>query len=116
IVGVLLTQTRTGFLALWLTGSVFSWRVSRRMFQLFAGATLVFVFAMVLVGGFRLSPGSLRSELARRVTLTDAAFQAEDGPLGVLIGPEPGKGAVSMVEVDSPGGRASHRELNANMH
>ena len=116
IVGVVLTQTRTGFLALWLTGSVFSWRVSRRMFQLFAGATLAFVLAMVMVGGFRLSPESLRSEWGRRVAVTDAAFHGEDGPLGFLIGPEPGKGAVSMIEVEAPAGGAPHLEKNANMH
>jgi hypothetical protein len=116
IVGVLLTQTRTGFLALWLTGSVFAWRVSRRMFQLFAGATLAFVLAMILVGGFRLSPASVRTEWLRRVAVTDAAFHAEEGPLGLLIGPAPGKGAVSLIEVEAPAGGAPHLEQNANMH
>ena len=55
VMGVLLTQTRTGLLALWVTGSVFAWRVSRRMFRVFAGATLAFVALMVFVGALRLS-------------------------------------------------------------
>jgi lipopolysaccharide/colanic/teichoic acid biosynthesis glycosyltransferase len=116
IVGVLLTQTRTGFLALWLTGSVFSWRVSRRMFHVFAGATLAFVLAMTTVGGLRLSPASLSAEWARRVSLTNAAIIADfSAPLRVLVGPEPGKGAVSLVDVEERA-RGHHLERNANMH
>jgi hypothetical protein len=50
------------------------------------------------------------------MSLTSAAISAEAGsPLGVLVGPEPGKGAVSLVEVDGRGAR--HRVLpSANMH
>jgi lipopolysaccharide/colanic/teichoic acid biosynthesis glycosyltransferase len=116
VVGVLLTQTRTAFLALWVTGSVFSWRVSRRMFQLFAGVTLAFVAMMVLVGGLRLSPAALSSELGRRLLVTDAAITAEDSPLMLLVGPEPGKGAVSVVEVEKHAGGPPQLEYNANMH
>ena len=36
VVAVLLTQTRLSLLALWLTGAVFAWRVSRRAFRLVA--------------------------------------------------------------------------------
>src|SRR5262245_30086835 len=61
VIGILLTQTRTGFIALWLTGSVFCWRVSRRTFRLFAGVSLAFVIAMGIVGGLRLSPDDLRT-------------------------------------------------------
>ena len=116
VVGVLLTQTRIGLLALWITGSVFSWRVSRRMFQVFAGATLVFALLMVCVGGLRLSPDAISAEWGRRVSLTTAAVSSEvKDPLGVLFGPEPGKGAVSLVEVDQSG--PHHRLVrNANMH
>jgi hypothetical protein len=116
VVGVLLTQTRIGLLALWITGSMFAWRVSRRMFQVFAGATLVFAVLMAAVGGLRLSPHAISAEWGRRVSLTSAAISAEaTSPLGVLFGPEPGKGAVSLVEVDQSGPR--HRVLrNANMH
>ncbi|HJQ85747.1 MAG TPA: sugar transferase [Candidatus Binatia bacterium] len=115
VVGVLLTQTRAGLLALWITGSVFSWRVSRAMFRLFAGATLVFVVAMVFVGGLRLSPAALGTEWSRRLSLTNAAVTSEaQAPLALLFGPEPGKGAVSLVEVDRDG---RHRVVrNANMH
>src|SRR5262245_4001582 len=40
LVAVLLTQTRLSLLALWLTGAVFAWRVSRRAFRLVLGAAL----------------------------------------------------------------------------
>jgi hypothetical protein len=117
IVGVLLTQTRAGFLALWVTGSVFAWRVSRRMFQVFAGTTLAFVLLMVTVGGLRLSPRSLSAEWTRRMSLTSAAISADAStPLRVLVGPEPGKGAVSMVEVDGDAAGGHHLVRNANMH
>jgi lipopolysaccharide/colanic/teichoic acid biosynthesis glycosyltransferase len=117
IVGVLLTQTRTGLLALWVTGSVFAWRISRRTFHVFAGATLAFVVAMVFVGGLRLSPAALSTEWARRVSLTSATFSTDAGsPLGMLLGPAPGKGAISMVEVEAEGGGHPHLMRNDNMH
>jgi hypothetical protein len=114
IVGVVLTQTRTGLLALLVTGSVFCWRVSRRTFRGFAGATLAFVAAMVVVGGLRLSPGSLSAEFGRRLTVTSAAIATDPSPIDLLFGPEPGKGPVSVVEVGTPEGY--RRERNANMH
>ncbi|HLY36748.1 MAG TPA: sugar transferase [Candidatus Binatia bacterium] len=115
IVGIVLTQTRTGLVALWLTGSIFAWRVSRPMFRLFAGASLVFLMMMVWMGGLRLSPGSIREEWERRASVTRAAVESEAAaPLGVLLGPEPGKGAISLVEENAGG---HHRVLrNANMH
>jgi len=115
IVGVLLTQTRMGFVALWITGSIFCWRVSRRVFYGFAGVTFAFVVAMVVMGALRLSPSALSAEFERRVALGDAVIAANQlTPLDILVGPEPGKGAVSVVEVESGG--HSHRELNENMH
>jgi len=116
IVGVLLTQTRTGLIALWLTGSVFAWRVSRRMFQGFAGVTLVFAMLMAWTGGLRLSPNAISAEWARRVSVTNAAISSESGaPLAVLLGPEPGKGAVSLVGIENGG--EHHRVVrSANMH
>jgi lipopolysaccharide/colanic/teichoic acid biosynthesis glycosyltransferase len=117
VVGVLLTQTRTGFLALWVTGSVFAWRVSRRMFHVFAGTTLAFVVLMVTVGGFRLSPRAVSAEWTRRMSLTSAAISADvSTPLRVLVGPEPGKGAVSLVDVEDDAARGHHLVRNANMH
>src|SRR4029077_8006751 len=77
IVGIVLTQTRTGLIALWITGSIFAWRVSRPMFRLFAGATLVFLMMMVWMGGLRLSPGSIRDEWERRASVTRAAISSE---------------------------------------
>jgi len=119
VMGVLLTQTRTGLLALWVTGSVFAWRVSRRMCRVFAGATLAFVGMMVFVGALRLSPAALSAEWTRRVTFTSAAVSADTStPLGVLLGPEPGKGAVSRIEVDRDreGPARPHLVRNENMH
>ena len=116
IMGVLLTQTRMGLVALWLTGSVFSWRISRRVFRLFTVATLTFLVGMVLVGGLRLSPASVGSEWARRVMLVDAAVTDETTPLGLLAGQQPGKGAVSMVQVGGEAGQARASHEAANMH
>ena len=116
IVGVLLTQTRTGLLALWVTGSVFAWRVSQRMFRLFGGVTLLFILMMVLMGGMRFSPSAVREEFGRRLALTTSALSAERGPVGLLFGAEPGKGAVSMVSVPDMGPAHHHQERNDNMH
>jgi lipopolysaccharide/colanic/teichoic acid biosynthesis glycosyltransferase len=116
ILGVLLTQTRTGLVALWLTGSVFFWRISRRVFHLFSAAALVFVAGMIGVGGFRLSPASLAEELGRRVAVVDAAVSSEPTPLAFLIGPEPGKGAVTLVDVGTATGTERHLAEAANMH
>jgi len=69
---------------------------------------------MVFVGGMRLSPAALSNELGKRMSVTAATFTSDiTTPLGVLVGPEPGKGARSVVEVDG----VHHRVLrNANMH
>jgi len=116
ILGVLLTQTRAGLVALALTGSVFCWRVSRRMFGVFVGVSVLFVVTMVLMGGLRLSPRALQAELSRRVSVTDAVFAGEAGPVDLLFGGEPGKGAVSVVAVETPGDPTARRQVNANMH
>ena len=118
VVGILLTQTRTGLLALWITGSVFAWRVSRRAFEAFAGVTLVAAVVVAFLGGLRLSPSAVSSEWARRVQVTGAAISAEEdtSPLRLLVGPQPGKGALSLVEVDTDGGTRHRVLVNANMH
>jgi len=115
IVCVLLTQTRVGLLALWLTGSVFCWRVSRRTFQIFAGATLVFALVMGAFGALRLGPEALRSEFARRARVTAGVFSEVDSPLDLLVGPDPGKGAHAVVEVETPG-HGHYRTNSENMH
>jgi lipopolysaccharide/colanic/teichoic acid biosynthesis glycosyltransferase/O-antigen ligase len=116
LVAVLLTQTRLSLLALWLTGAVFAWRVSRRAFRLVIGAALALVGALVLAGALRLSPADIASEFARRVDVTTATLDEETTSLRGLIGIEPGKGAVSMVEVGrGPEGGAA-RAHNENMH
>ncbi len=116
IVCVLLTQTRTGLVALWVTGSVFTWRASRRMFRVFAAASLVFVTLMVAVGGLGLSPAQLAEQWSRRTTITTAALASEPGWVDVLVGPEPGKGATSLVEVDRADPATFHRASVDNMH
>jgi len=74
---------------------------------------------MVCVGALRLSPAALSAEWTRRVTFTSAAIRADAStPLGVLLGPEPGKGAVSRIEVDHDreGPARPHLVRNENMH
>ena len=116
IVAVVLTQSRTGLFALWITGSVFTWRASRRTFRVFAGGCLVLVSLLVVTGSLRLSPGAIGAEWARRVSLTGATLSSEVHSHHALVGPEPGKGALSIVMVEGPGERAPHRAQNANMH
>src|SRR6185369_15823910 len=43
-------------------------------------------------------------------------LSAERGPLDLLFGAEPGKGAVSMVSVSDTGPAHHHQERNDNMH
>jgi hypothetical protein len=69
----------------------------------------------VTTGGLRLAPGALRSEWARRVALTDAVV-TDGTPLEVLVGREPGRGAVSLVPVERHPGAPNALERNANMH
>src|SRR5439155_741490 len=64
----------------------------------------------------RLSPGAIGAEWARRVSLTGATLSSEVRSHHALVGPEPGKGALSIVMVEGPGERAPHRAQNANMH
>src|SRR5262249_11395300 len=85
-------------------------------FHMFAGAMLAFVTVMVFVGGLRLSPGALGTEWARRVALTSATLSSDASmPFRVLVGPEPGKGAVDMVELAADESGRSHLVRNANM-
>src|SRR5213593_4027690 len=116
IVAIVLTQSRTGLLALWITGSVFTWRASRRTFRVFAGGCVLVVGLLMLTGSLRLSPGAIRAEWARRVSLTGATISSEVRSHRALVGPEPGKGAVSIVEVEGPGELVPHRAQSANMH
>jgi lipopolysaccharide/colanic/teichoic acid biosynthesis glycosyltransferase len=116
LVAVLLTQTRLSLIALWVTGAVFAWRVSRRAFRLVLGAALALLGVLVLTGVLRLSPADIAAEFARRVDVTAAAVDEETTSLRGLIGIKPGKGAVSMVEVGrGPEGGAA-RAHNENMH
>jgi lipopolysaccharide/colanic/teichoic acid biosynthesis glycosyltransferase/O-antigen ligase len=117
LVAVLLTQTRLSLLALWLTGAVFAWRVSRRAFRLVVGAAIGLVGVLVLAGALRLSPADVTEEFARRVDVTAATLRMEQVTgLRGLVGTDPGKGAISIVEIDhGPDGTPS-RVYNENMH
>jgi lipopolysaccharide/colanic/teichoic acid biosynthesis glycosyltransferase len=116
VVCVLLTQTRTGLAALWVTGAVFCWRLSHRAFGAFSGASALFVAMMVGVGGLGLSPAQLGEQWSRRTSVTGAVIAGQPTFVDVLVGPEPGKGAVSVVALpdDAPG--APRRAQVDNMH
>src|SRR5205823_3598615 len=77
---------------------------------------LVLVSLLMVTGSLRLSPGAIGAEWARRVSLTGATLSSEVRSHHALVGPEPGKGALSIVMVEGPGERAPHRAQNANMH
>ncbi len=116
LVAVLLTQTRLSLLALWLTGAVFAWRVSRRAFRLVLGAALALMGVLVLAGALRLSPADIAAEFSRRVDVTTATLSEDASGLRGLVGTDPGKGAVVTVEVGrGPNGGAALVH-NENMH
>ncbi len=116
VVAVLLTQTRLSLLALWLTGVVFAWRVSRRAFRLVLGAALALLGVLVMSGALRLSPADIGAEFSRRLTVTAATVSEEAMGLRGLVGTDPGKGAVAMVEVEHGPDGAPERVHNENMH
>jgi lipopolysaccharide/colanic/teichoic acid biosynthesis glycosyltransferase len=116
IVAVFLTQTRMGLLALTVTGAVFTWRLSRRIFAGFLGTAIAFVVVLGLTGALRLSPEAVSAEWARRVTLTGATLTGEVASLRGLVGTEPGQGAHSVVTVDDPRAGSPRRAYNENMH
>ena len=115
LVAIVLTQTRTSLVALWITGAVFAWRISARAFRLVAGAALGFVAVMVMTGALQLSPSDIASELSRRADVTVATMSEEAASLRGLVGTQPGKGAVSVVEVDR-GDDGLQPMRNENMH
>jgi len=115
VVGVVLTQTRTSLIALWIAAAVFTWRLSGRAFRLVVGSALAFLSLMVLVGALQLSPSDLPQDWMRRVNVA-AAIEGDLWSARGLIGTEPGKGAASMVEVPDGEGGEMHRVRNENMH
>ena len=115
VIGVVLTQTRTSLIALWLAVAVFTWRLSRRTFRLVVGSALAFLSIMVLVGALELSPSDLAQDVMRRVSVTETAIEGDLWSAKGFIGTEPGKGASSVVTVPSPTGEG-HRVRNENMH
>jgi lipopolysaccharide/colanic/teichoic acid biosynthesis glycosyltransferase len=116
VIGVVLTQTRTSLIALWLAVAVFTWRLSRRTFRLVVGSALAFLSVMVLVGALKVSPSDLAEDWSRRVDVTETAFQTDLLSFRGLIGTEPGKGAESVVRVPDTEGGSSHTVRNDNMH
>ena len=116
LVGVLLSQTRLALLALWLTGAIFSWGISRRAFRLVLGAAVGFLALLVATGTFRFEATALQKELARRAAVTSAVVQQTLGSPRGLIGTAPGKGADSAVVLPASGGQGSREVSNENMH
>ncbi|HXJ35642.1 MAG TPA: sugar transferase [Candidatus Eisenbacteria bacterium] len=116
VIGVVLTQTRTSLIALWLAAAVFTWRLSGRTFRLVVGSALAFLSMLVLVGALELSPSDLRADWSRRVGVTTTAIETDLWSSRGLIGTEPGKGAASVVAVPEGPGGETHRMRNENMH
>ncbi|MFN8545933.1 MAG: sugar transferase [Candidatus Binatia bacterium] len=115
-VTVLLTQTRMGLIALWLTGTLFSLRVSGRAFRWFIGGGLGFVAVLVLAGALHLAPATLGGEVERRVENTIGTVVGELASVRGLVGTAPGKGAINVVEVAAGPEAAPHRVVTENMH
>src|SRR5262249_10785362 len=116
LVAVLLTQTRLSLLALWLTGAVFAWRVSRRAFRMVLGAAFGLMGVLVLGGVFRLSPGDIATDFSHGVNVTAATVSEEAAGIRGLIGTDPGKGALAFVEVGHAPDGSVTRVRNENMH
>jgi lipopolysaccharide/colanic/teichoic acid biosynthesis glycosyltransferase len=114
VIGVVLTQTRTSLIALWIAAAVFTWRISRRTFRLVVGSALGFLSVLVLVGAFELSP-ALAQDWMRRVAVTETAIESDLWSAKGFIGTEPGRGAESVVTVPGADGE-QHRVRNENMH
>src|SRR5258706_4951877 len=115
VIGVVLSQTRTSLIALWLACAVFTWRISRRTFRLVVGSALAFLSVMVLVGALKLSPSDLAEDWTRRVNVTESVETDLWSAKG-LIGTAPGKGASSVVMVPATDGGAPKSYSNDNMH
>jgi lipopolysaccharide/colanic/teichoic acid biosynthesis glycosyltransferase len=116
LVGVLLSQTRLALVALWLTGAIFSWGVSKRAFRRVVGAAIGFLALLVATGTFRFQAGGLEKDIGHRTDVTVAVVaQTLATPRG-LIGTAPGKGAASFVMVPAGAGGPAHEVANENMH
>ncbi|MGH7895042.1 MAG: O-antigen ligase family protein, partial [Candidatus Binatia bacterium] len=116
VIGVVLTQTRTSLIALWLAAAVFTWRLSGRAFRLVVGSALAFLSILVMVGALELSPSDLRADWSRRVDLTTKAIETDLWSTRGFIGTEPGKGAASVVAVPDAASGETRRVRNENMH
>jgi lipopolysaccharide/colanic/teichoic acid biosynthesis glycosyltransferase len=116
LVAVLLTQTRLSLLALWITGTVFAWRVSRRAFRIVLGSAFALMSVLVMAGALRLSPADLGAEFSRRLNVTAATVGEEASGLRGLIGTDPGKGAVALVPMGRGPDGEQAKVHNENMH
>jgi lipopolysaccharide/colanic/teichoic acid biosynthesis glycosyltransferase len=116
LVGVLLSQTRLALLALWLTGAIFSWGVSKRAFRRVVGAAFGFLALLVATGTFRFEARDLQKELGRRARVTAAVVSETLATPRGLVGTAPGKGAESAVLLPAPAGGQAHAVANENMH
>jgi lipopolysaccharide/colanic/teichoic acid biosynthesis glycosyltransferase len=116
LVGVLLSQTRLALLALWLTGALFSWGISRRAFRLVIGAAFGFLALLVATGTFRFEPAAISKELSRRLAVTAAVVSETVATPRGFVGTAPGKGADSEVVLPAAPGGVAREVSNENMH
>jgi lipopolysaccharide/colanic/teichoic acid biosynthesis glycosyltransferase len=84
LIGVFLTHTRMGLVALVVTFSVFLWRTSHRYVGIVALSALVVLTVMVGGRQMRLSMPEVTAEAARRGETAEHVFQAP--PLELLLG------------------------------
>jgi lipopolysaccharide/colanic/teichoic acid biosynthesis glycosyltransferase len=116
VAAVLLTQTRTGLFGLPVTAAVFTWRASRRSFWAFALSAVGIAVLLFATHVPEFSLTKIQSEWGRRVTLTGAAINHDfEGAADVLVGPLPGQGATSEVQIDR-GRQQPEIYRNENMH
>src|SRR5262249_2470704 len=80
------------------------------------GAAFAVMAVLVMAGALRLPPADISTEFSRRVEVTAATISEEASGLRGLIGTDPGKGAVALVEIGRGPDGAAERVHNENMH
>jgi lipopolysaccharide/colanic/teichoic acid biosynthesis glycosyltransferase len=84
LIGVFLTHTRMGLVALVVTASVFLWKTSHRYVGILAVAVLMAVGVMLVGRELRMSMPEVTAEAARRGVTAEHVFSAP--PLELLLG------------------------------
>ncbi|MBI3770086.1 MAG: sugar transferase [Deltaproteobacteria bacterium] len=84
LIGVFLTHTRMGLVALVVTASVFLWKTSHRYIGILALAVPMVLGVMLVGRGLRMSVPEVTAEVARRGVTAEHVFSAP--PLELLLG------------------------------